>query len=405
MLSFIRLRCYPIIRLSTVRYASSKKKHMTSSTPALRHNWLEMSSELCLSDSSSLSSTPDSVFNTRLIQYLSDSIKTPLTENVQQNLLTNFQSWSPQEFYDLVSILGSYGLQPVDALRLLINLPSADKTIINIENFKQCFENLLQLKFDTTTRSILISNDPHIIQYDLSYFRERFDVLMCYFTKREINKLVRTHKKIFSESWPDLDYKINYLKIMLFASTRDIVESGALAYSIDHIRQRYLFVYRAGLFKRVRHQEQYVQQRDLNISLIDIFSTSLSTFLKRTTNNLLRQDDYQAFIDSLRYEVFDDEFRQYLTLDHQRKKWSKEKLSTELYERRHWMSELDMYNNLDEDDFDTDEKSLTIANEKSVTIRTNEETKPSAWHSLSNYNPDRHQRRKLRQNIDPDLRM
>ena len=108
-----------------------------------------------------------------------------------------------------------------------------------------------------------------------------FYIEVCYFTKREIYKLIRTHKKVFSENWLDLDYKINYLKIMLFASTRDIVESGALAYPIDHIRQRYLFVYRAGLFKRVRREEQYILQRDLNISLIDIFSTSISTFFKK----------------------------------------------------------------------------------------------------------------------------
>ncbi|CAF3643163.1 unnamed protein product, partial [Rotaria sp. Silwood2] len=98
----------------------------------------------------------------------------------------SFQTWSPREFYDLINILGSYGLQPIDVLRLLINLPSTDKIIITNENLKQCFENLLTLKFDTTTRSILISNDPNIIQYDLNYLRERLDVLLFYFTKREI---------------------------------------------------------------------------------------------------------------------------------------------------------------------------------------------------------------------------
>ncbi|CAF0837388.1 unnamed protein product [Adineta ricciae] len=402
MLSFFRLRYSSILSSPAVRYASSKKKHITSQAPALRHNWLEMSSELCPSDSSNLATVPDSTFTLRLIQYLSDSIKIPLTANVQQHLLTTFQAWSSQELYDLVSILGSYGLQPVDALRLLINLPSADKTIVNVENFKQCFENLLQLKFDTTTRSILLSNDPNIVQYDMSYFRERFDVLMCYFTKREISKLVRTHKKLFSENWPDLDYKINYLKIMLFASTRDIVESGALAHPIDHIRQRYLFVCRAGLFKRVRRQEQYFQQRDLNISLVDIFSTSLSTFLKRTTNNLLRPEDYQAFIDSLQSEVFDNEFEQYLTLNNLRKNWSREMIRTERQERRYWMSEFDMYNNFGDEE--EEERSLTIENEKAVALKT-DESQPSLWHPLSNHDPDRHCRRKLRQNIDPNLRM
>jgi hypothetical protein len=377
---------------------------ISPSTPVLRHNWLDITSELYPTDSSNLSSIPDSSFNTRLIQYLSDSIKTPLTSNVHQHLLNSFQTWSPREFYDLIYILGSYGLQPIDVLCLLINLPSTDKTILTIENFKKSFENLLQLKFDSTTRSILISNDPNIIQYDLNYLRERMDVLMCYFTKREIYKLIRTHKKIFSENWVDLDYKINYLKIMLFASTRDIVESGALSYSIDYIRQRYLFVYRAGLFKRVRREEQYIQQRDLNISLYDIFNTSISTFLKRTTNNLLRKDDYQAFIDSLKYESFDDEFQRYLTLDKNRKNWSRFDQYIERQERRYWMSEFDMYN-IDDDEDDGDEKSLTVINEKSVAIKNHDEIKPSLWHPLSDYNPDRHRRQKIRQNIDPNIRL
>jgi hypothetical protein len=371
--------------------------------PAFRHNWLDMTSELCPSDSSRLSSVPDTSFNTRLIQYLSDSSKTPLTSNVHQHLLNSFQTWSPKEFYDLIFILGTYGLQPVDVICLLINLPSTDKTIVNIENLKQSLENLLKLKFDTTTRSILISNDPNLIQYDLNYLRERLDVLMCYFTKREIYKLIRTHKKVFSENWSDLDYKINYLKIMLFASTRDIVESGALAYSIDYIRQRYLFVYRAGLFKRVRREEQYVIQRNLNISLMDIFNTNVGTFLKRTTNNLLRKEDYQAFVDSLKDEVFDQEFERYLTLNHIRKKWSKADAYTERYERRHWMCELDMYNNDEENDDDDDERSLTVNNERSLVVKSMEE-KPSSWHPLSDYSPDRHRRRKLGLNIDPNIR-
>jgi len=225
---------------------------------------------------------------------------------------------------------------------------------------------------------------------------------MCHFTKREIYKLVRTHKKVFSEHWSDLDYKINYLKIMLFASTRDIVESGALAYTIDHIRQRYLFVYRAGLFKRVRREEQYVIQRDFNINLIDIFNTSLSTFLKRTTNNLLRQDDYQAFIDSLKYEIFDNEFQRYLTLDNNRKNWSRADKSIEKNERRQWMSEFDMYDNIDDDD--DDENSLTVINERSL-AESDGESKPSVWHSLSDYSRDRHRRRKIRENVDPNIRL
>jgi hypothetical protein len=190
---------------------------------------------------------------------------------------------------------------------------------------------------------------------------------------------------------------------MLFASTRDIVESGALAYSIDYIRQRYLFVYRAGLFKRVRREEQYVIQRDLNISLMNIFSTNVGTFLKRTTNNLLRKEDYQAFVDSLKDEVFDQEFERYLTLNHIRKKWSKADTYTERYERRHWMSELDMYNNDEKDDDDDDERSLTVNNERSLVVKNMEE-KPSSWHPLSDYSPDRHRRRKLRLNIDPNIR-
>jgi hypothetical protein len=389
-----------------VRYASSKKKVIATSTPALRHNWLDTTPELCPTDASNLSSVPDTSFNIRLIQYLSDSTKTPLSTNVSQHLLNSFQTWSPREFYDLVSILGSYGLQPTDVLYLLTNLPSTDKTLVSVENFKKCFENLLKLKFDTTTRSILISNDPNIIQYDLTYLRERLDVLMCYFTKREIYKLIRTHKKAFSENWIDLDYKINYLKIMLFASTRDIVESGALAYAIDHIRQRYLFVYRAGLFKRVRREEQYVLQRDLNISLLDIFNTSISTFLKRTTNNLLRIDDYQAFIDSLKYETFDNEFERYLTLDKNRQKWSRHHMHIERHERRHWMSEFDMYNNdIDDDDDDIEEEnSLAIIKEKSL-AKIDTESKPSLWHTLSDYNPDRHRKRKIRQNVNPDFRL
>ncbi|CAF3809363.1 unnamed protein product [Rotaria sordida] len=405
MLSFIRLRFYHIITLPTVRYASSKKNHVsTTTTSVLRHNWLDITSEICPTDASNLSSTPDSSFNSRVIQYLSNSIKTPLSSNIYQHLLNSCQTWSPREFYELINVLGSYGLQPVDVLRLLINLPSTDKTIVKNENLKRCFENLLTLKFDTTTRSILISNDPNIIQYDLTYLRERFDVLLCYFTKREIYKLIRTHKKLFSEHWSDLDYKINYLRIMLFASTRDIVESGALAYTIDHIRQRYLFVYRAGLFKRVRREEQYVLQRDLNISLIDIFSTSVTTFLKRTTNNLLRKDDYQAFVDSLKYEIFDNEFEQYLTFDKNRKKWSRADMATERYERRNWMSEFDMYNNIDDEDDNDDETNLTIMNEKSLTVR-NTEDKPSSWHILSDYNPDRHRGRKIAQNVDPNIRL
>ena len=352
MLALMRLRCLPIVHRSIlVRYASSRKKvAAATSTPALRHNWLETTSDICPNDVAQLPTTPDPAFNTRLIQYLSDAVKSPLNAHTHQHLLNSFQSWSPREFYDLVSILGSYGLQPVDVLRLLINLPSSDRTIVNVENFKRCFENLLTLKFDATTRSILLSNDPNLLRYDMTYLRERVDVLTCYFSTREISKLVRTHRTLFSETWSDLDYKINFLRIMMFASTRDIVESGALSHSIDHVRHRYLFVTRAGLFKRVRREEHYFAQREFNISLVDVFHTSVRTFLKRTTNNLLRPDDYQAFVDSLQYETFDNEFDRFLKLDQTRKKWKSPQMATERYERRHWMSELDMFNPVAEEE-------------------------------------------------------
>lgn len=409
MLSFFRLRCLTLSKPIFIRYASSsskKRKVLSTSTPFLAHNWLDMTSEHNPIDPTNLPSIPDSSFNTRFIQYLSDSSQTSLNANVQQHLLNSFQNWSPKEFYELINILGSYGLQPVDVLCLLINLPSADKTILTIENLKKTFENLLQLQLDTTTRSILISNDPNLIRYDLSYLRERFDVLMCYFTKREIQKLIRTHKKVFSETWKDLDYKINYLRIMLFASTRDIVESGALGFSIDHIRQRYLFVFRAGLFKRVHREEQYVIQRDLNINLMDIFSTSLATFLKRTTNNLLREEDYRAFIDSLKYETFDGEFERYLSLNHTRKKWTTAQAAVERHERRNWMGEFDMYNQMEEEEEDDDdEHSLTMINQNTSLTVKNEEIQPSSWHPLSDYSPSRHRARKIRQNTDPNLRL
>ena len=180
---------------------------------------------------------------------------------------------------------------------------------------------------------------------------------------------------------------------------------------MDHIRQRYLFVSRAGLFKRVRREEQYVIQRELNISLMDIFSTSLATFLKRTTNNLLRQEDFQAFVDSLKYEDFDGEFDRYLRSDHVRKKWTSAQAAVERYERRQWMGELDMYNQTeDDDDVNDDQQSLTVVKENSLVQRKSEgrraeKSQPSSWHPLSDYSPDRHRLRKLRENTDPDIRL
>ncbi|CAF0940319.1 unnamed protein product, partial [Didymodactylos carnosus] len=199
------------------------------------------------------------------------------------------------------------------------------------------------LKFDATARSILISHDPNVLQCDLDYLSERIGVLSCYFTSREINKLIRTHSRLLTEQWTKLDYKINYLRIMLFASTRDIVECGALSYPIEHIRSRYLFVYRCGLWTRVRREEQYFRQRKLNISLHDIFDTSIQTFLKRVTSNLLRHDDYQAFVDSLKYEKFQNEMDKYLTLKGDKKHWTKGQILREKTERNHFMYEFDLY--------------------------------------------------------------
>ena len=370
----------------------------SSSSSFLRHNWLEMASEIV----PTTSSQPNIQFNEQLIKYLSQSARQTLPSKTEDNLLQSFQDWSPKEFYDLISVLGGYGLQPVDVLRWLTQLPSSDKTIINVDNLKKSFENLLQLQLDSTSRSILVSNDPHLIQYDLSYLRERFDVLHCYFTKREIKKLIRRHRRLFSEIWSDLDYKINYVRIMLFASTRDIVESNVLSHSIAHIRQRYLFVTRCGLYKRVRREDQYLIQKEFNINLEMIFDSSLTRFLKETTNNLLRSDDYQAFIDSLTPEQFDDEFDKYLTLDKTRKKWKSADRHKERQERRYWMSEFDMFNNEPIDD--EDETELTIVEEKPL-MKITDEIQPSFHHPLSDWNPDRHRRRKLAENADPNIRL
>lgn len=378
-----------------LRFSSTKP---SASSAILRHNWFELNSDLISNESSQ----PDRKFNQQLLKYLCQSAQKKLSATTEENFLQSFRNWSPQEFYDVISILGGYGLQPIDVLRWLTAVPSADKTILNVENLKKTFENLLHLQIDSTSRSILISNDPQLIQYDLSYIRERFDVLQCYFTKREIKKLIRQHKKLFSEIWIDLDYKINYLRIMLFASTRDIVECGVLTHPIDHIRQRYLFVSRCGLFKRVRREDQYFAQKQFNISLELMFDSSLNRFLKETTNNLLRTDDYQAFVDTLKYEQFDDEFEKFLTLEKTRKKWNNAEKHIERRERRYWMSEFDMFN----DETEEIDDELMIVEEKSLIQKASDgEVQTSFHHPLSDWCPDRHRRKKLSINADPNLRL
>lgn len=396
---------------SSIRFVSSKTNTSPNSNAILRYSWFETISDVDPNERSSVSQLPSSTFNRHLLNLLSDSIRKPLSPKVADHILKTFEHWSGKEFYDLMITLGAYGMQPIDVLYLLVELPSADKTIVTVENLKRTFENLIEMRFDATTRSILLSNDPNLIQYDKSYIRERLDVLLTYFTFREVRKLVRTHRKLFTEPWIDLDYKVNFLKIVLFASTRDIVESGALSLPIDEIRRRTVFAFRTGVYKRVRREELYLEQRRTNISFVDLFQTSRKSFVEKVTNNLLRVEDFQAFVDSLGSESFEDELTKYLTLDKLRTKWNSYQRLIERNERRQWISEFDAYNLPEIDDLiDEEDKDETDSSNQTKLVVHQErnasswEGKPSEWHPLSDWNPDRHRRKKFRLKTDPNLR-
>lgn len=144
-----------------------------------------------------------------------------------------------------------------------------------------------------------LASCPELLCLNPEFVNNRVRELLTVFTHKDILKLLKMNPEVFLEDWDVIMKKMEYLSHYMGAEQKAIVKCAALQYSLEHLRQRHLFLLFTGKFKTPS-----VRKKQKNPSLGIMFGKT-SAFLKVTG---LSVEEYIAFCEvfpNIKFENLD----------------------------------------------------------------------------------------------------
>jgi len=136
------------------------------------------------------------------------------------------------------------------------------------------------LQFWTTTlKPETIDAHPDILVIRPSVYKETFNNLTKVFGNNDIPTLLNRSPQIMLEDWEDMEEKIDFAVMTIEARHKEIVHSSYLKYSIEHIKTRYNFLWRCGMYVKPNKKDR---KRQYVIPLQVMIESPHSEILKMT---------------------------------------------------------------------------------------------------------------------------
>ena len=233
------------------------------------------------------------------IRQLPVKIKTNLLD---LNTLSRLNLCSNDFLANLLQNLDKYGIHDKHLTNTL-NMYD-DWTLLSNEKLNQMFEMFRDLSFTQDVYLELFSRNPDLIKQDQRKIEVRLNEFKYFFTNKQLNKLLIKSPHLLTCNFDQFTYKFTYLFVLMGMSQDEQSRTNVFNHTIEHIRQRHLFLSRSGFFDKPNKKGL---SKVVNPKLKDIMDTHVKEYLRLCTRNLFTLEDYDTFCAYLNEENFDDE--------------------------------------------------------------------------------------------------
>jgi hypothetical protein len=179
-------------------------------------------------------------------------------------------------------------------------------TLADAEKINKLCEIFRNASFKSSVYMNLISQNQGVI--DLLTNKSKLDIRMkelrMFFKKSHLERLLIRSPGLITDNIDSIRYKFNYVFTQMGIEQEEMCRSDVYNHSMKHIRERHLFLTRAGFY--VKHNKKKTKIND-NPKLAKIVDWPLDEYLTSCTRNLLKKEDYRVFCEYLSMENFDDE--------------------------------------------------------------------------------------------------
>ncbi len=225
------------------------------------------------------------------------------TNYFDKNTLHRIGLSSNQFLGDLFKNLIDYGLEDKHIAKTLKLYE--DWSLLSRENLAKSSELFRSTGyFKSELFPLVFSSDKCLINYDQKRLLLRINDLKEFFNKKQLNQIMLKTPSILSSDLDLIRYKFTYVYILMGIQQEEIVLTSLFDHSMEHIRQRHLFLERSLFYDKPNKKGI---SRIENPRLYHILDINLKQYLRICTKDSFGEIDYHTFCEYLKEENFDNE--------------------------------------------------------------------------------------------------
>ena len=182
----------------------------------------------------------------------------------------------------------------------LLMVVSSYRNVFSAEGSKvvtASIESLRNLGFRERAIQKLLANNPEIFTIPKRELRVRIDDLQMLFKTIDVIRLVLRSPNVLTDSWKDIEDKYFYVGEQMGIGTKEMMKSSVFQHSLTHIRNRHLFLERAGLYEK---PDKHGATLNVNPSLRHIVDTADNVFAM--IHAKMDTEDYHIFAKMMEVE-------------------------------------------------------------------------------------------------------
>lgn len=213
-----------------------------------------------------------------------------ILQEVKDILVVEFEA-SKKKTFAVIEILPEYFFQQncQNELRLTLSQWQA----FCHKRKLQSFEILLEI--------------PLVLAMKIEDLEIRDNQLRDYFANvNQVSDLIKNNPQVLFDYWPSLKAKLEFIIYDMKVLPRTLAKSKVLSYDLTHIKDRYDFLLRAGLYQHPTLKSKTNEPAEAYPKISDIVETDLPTFIDQVAGNGFTPDDFTLFVNMLNSELDDE---------------------------------------------------------------------------------------------------